>query len=138
MTKNVICTAFGAIGAFIANCFGGWDASIITLLIFIAIDYTTGIICAAVFHKSGKSESGSLKSNACFKGLCRKGMILLLVLVGARLDIVIGSSYIRDGICIAFILNELISITENAVLMGVPIPKVVLNSIEILKNKENK
>lgn len=135
MNKNTICTAFGAIGAFIANCFGGWDASIVTLLIFMSVDYLTGIICAGVFHKSGKSDSGSLESSAGFKGLCRKGMILAIVLIAARLDVTFGFNYIRDGVCIAFILNESISIVENAALMEVPIPKVLTKAINVIKNK---
>ena len=51
------------------------------------------------------------------------------------MDLIIGASYIRDGICIAFIVNEMISITENAALMGVPMPDILLNAIETVKDK---
>ena len=69
------------------------------------------------------------------KGLCRKGVTLLVVLVACRLDLVMGSNFIRDAVVIAFIANETISIIENAGLMGVPIPKVIMRAIEVLKDK---
>jgi len=69
------------------------------------------------------------------KGLIRKGTMLLFVLIGHRLDMAVGSTYIRDAICIAFIANELLSIVENAGLMGVPIPAAITNAIDILKKK---
>lgn len=133
--KNLICANIGLAGSIIASFFGGWTASLSTLLIFMTIDYVTGLITAGVFHKSQKTESGTLESRAGFKGLCRKCMILLFVLIGYRLDIAVGTSYIRDAICIAFITNELISIVENAGLMGVPVPAAILNTIDILKKK---
>ena len=133
--KETIFATIGAVGAFIASLFGGWDAALITLIIFMGIDYATGFVVAAVFHKSTKSETGALESKAGWKGLCRKGMILLLVLVACRSDIVMGSNYVRDAVCIAFIANETVSIVENAGLMGVPIPAVITNAIDILKKK---
>lgn len=133
--KNAICTGIGMTGSFVASFFGGWDASLSTLLIFMLIDYLTGMICAGVFHASTKTDSGALESRAGFKGLCRKGMILLMVLVGHRLDLSIGTSYIRDAICIAFIANELVSIVENAGLMGLPVPSVITKAIDVLNGK---
>lgn len=133
--KSVFVTVCGAVGSVIASFFGGWTASLTTLLIFMLIDYITGLICAGVFHKSKKSETGALESKASFKGLCRKGVIMLIVLMGHRIDLVIGQSYVRDAVCIAFIANETISIIENAGLMGIPIPAVITKSIEILKKK---
>ncbi|MBQ8688223.1 MAG: phage holin family protein [Ruminococcus sp.] len=132
--KETICTALGALGSVIAGFFGGWDASIITLIVFMGIDYITGLIVAAE-KRSPKSSSGGLNSSAGFRGLMKKGVILLLVLVGARLDIILGFTYIRDGVCIAYIINELISITENAGLLGVPLPAALTNAIEILQKK---
>lgn len=133
--KNLIITTIGVIGSFIASLFGGWTASLTTLLIFMGVDYLTGLLVAGVFHQSPKTASGALESRAGFKGLIRKGMILLLVLIGHRLDLAIGASYIRDAICIAFIVNELVSIIENAGLMGIPIPAVITKAIDILQKK---
>lgn len=130
-----ICAGVGLIGSFITTLFGGWDAGLITLIIFMSIDYITGIITAGVFKKSQKTEHGALESRAGWKGLCRKGVTLLIVLVATRLDIVVGSTFIRDAVVIGFVANETISIIENAGLMGVPIPSVLIKAIEILKKK---
>lgn len=133
--KTGICTSIGALGSVVAALFGGWDAALQTLLIFMGIDFAMGIILAGVFRKSGKSESGALESRAGWKGLCRKGVTLLFVLIGARLDVIIGTNYIRDAICIGFIADELISIVENAGLMGIPLPAIVQKAIDILTDK---
>lgn len=137
MIKNAICTALGMAGSFIASCFGGWSAALTTLLIFMAIDYITGLVVAGIFHKSPKTATGGLESKAGLKGLFRKCFMLLFVLIGFRLDMVMGITYIRDAVCIGFIANELLSIVENAGLMGLPIPKVITNAIDILKRKSD-
>ncbi len=136
--KETICAAAGIAGATIASLFGGWDSGLTTLVIFMAVDYITGLICAGVFHKSRKSDTGALESNACFKGLIRKGVTLLIVLVANRLDVAIGTSYIRDAVCIAFSANELISIVENVGLMGVPVPEVITQAIDVLKKERRR
>ncbi len=118
--KNGICTIVGVVGSFIASLFGGWDTALVTLMIFMAVDYITGLVVAGVFHKSPKTDGGTLESRAGWKGLCRKGMTLLVVLVACRLDLIMGSNFIRDATIIAFIANETISIIENAGLMGAP------------------
>lgn len=122
-------------GSLVASLFGGWTASLTTLLIFMGIDYVSGLVVAGVFHNSPKTETGALESRAGFKGLIRKFMILLFVLIGHRLDLAVGTAYIKDAVCIAFMANELISIVENAGLMGLPIPNVITNAIDILKEK---
>ena len=134
--KFTFCTVLGFIGATITNFFGGWDSALATLIIFMAVDYVTGLIVAGIFHKSKKSENGALESNAGLKGLCKKGVMLAVVLVAYRLDVVMGSDIIRNAAVIAFIVNEAISITENAGLMGVPMPKAIIKAIDVLKNNE--
>lgn len=128
--------AVGAVGAGISTAFGGWTSAMTTLLIFMSIDYLTGLMVAGIFKRSQKTKNGALESRAGFKGLCRKGVMLLIVLVACRLDIELHTTYIRDAVCIAFIVNETISIIENAGLMGVPIPKVITKAIELLRSKE--
>ena len=131
--KNIVCGVVGTVGSAIAWLFGGWTMALTTLLIFMGIDYITGVIVAGVFHRSGKSKSGSLSSIAGIKGMAKKGMILLFVLVAYRLDVQLATTYIKDAVCIAFMTNELLSIIENAGLMGVPIPGVIVKAIEVLK-----
>ena len=133
--KQTLCAIWGLIGSAIASFFGGWDAGLATLLIFMAIDYMSGLIVAGVFHTSNKTDTGALESRAGFKGLCRKGMTLLFVLVAYRLDLVIGTNYIRDAVIIAFTANETISLVENAGLMGLPLPAVITKAIDVLQKK---
>lgn len=133
--KSGILTSIGAVGGFVASLFGGWDTALVTLIIFMGVDYLTGLIVAGVFHNSEKTASGTLESRAGWKGLCRKGVSLLVVLVACRLDLVMGSDFIRDAVVIAFIANETISIIENAGLMGVPIPAAITKAIDVLNAK---
>ena len=129
---------FGVVGGFIASLFGGWDAALTTLVIFMGIDYVTGLIVAGVFHNSGKTESGALESRAGWKGLCRKGMTLLIVLIACRLDLIMNTNFVRDAVVIGYIANETISIVENAGLMGLPIPSAITKAIEVLTKKNEK
>lgn len=133
--KGPVVVGIGAVGGVIAGFFGGWDAALITLLIFMGVDYITGLIVAGVFKNSTKTDGGALGSNAAFMGLLRKGMVLLVVLVACRLDIMIGTNFVRDAVVIAYCVNEMLSIVENMGLMGVPIPEAITKAIEILKKK---
>ncbi len=133
--KNILCTAAGVAGSFIASLFGGWDTGIGTLMLFMVIDFFSGLAVAGIFNNSTKTETGALESKASWKGLCRKCMTLLFVLVAHRLDLAIGTNYIRDMVVIGFIANELISIVENAGLMGLPLPAVLIKAIDVLKKK---
>ena len=133
--KNILCTVIGTIGAIISQSFGGWSAALTTLVIFMGLDYITGIIVAGVFKNSTKSENGGLNSLIGWKGLIRKGVTLAIVLVAHRLDMLIGTAYIKDAVIIAFCANELISLIENAGLMGIPIPEVIKKAIEVLKEQ---
>lgn len=132
--KENICTAAGVIGGFFAALLGGWDSALITLVLFMAIDFTTGLIAASM-GKSKHSKTGKLSSKAGWVGLAKKFCILLMVVVGVRIDILIGTNYIRDAVCISFCLNELLSIVENTTLMGVPYPPVFKKAIDVLQTK---
>jgi len=134
--KYPIVSITGIFGSIIAGLFGGWSSAMTTLGIFMVIDLITGFMLALVFHNSPKTEKGTLESKTMFKGLCRKGLILLLLVVAHRLDLIIGADYVQTGVCIAFIVNETISILENIGLMGVPVPKVLKDVIEILNKKK--
>lgn len=136
--KNVLSMGIGVLGAAVTTLFGGWSAGLTTLIFFMGIDYISGLLVAGVFKASTKSETGALNSKAGFKGLCKKGMILLFVLIAYRLDLLIGTDYIRDAAIIGFCVNELISIVENAGLMGIPLPPVLIKTIDVLINREDK
>lgn len=127
----------GVLGGGISTLFGGWSAGLTTLLIFMIIDYFSGFVVAGVFKNSNKSESGALESRAGWKGLTRKCMTLLFVLVAHRLDLLVGTSYIKDAVIIGFCVNELLSIVENAGLMGLPLPPILTRAIDVLTEKIN-
>lgn len=135
MERFSIMAITGLCGSLFVNLFGGWNEAMTTLVLFMTLDYITGIICAGVFGKSTKTEDGGLESKAGYKGIARKCGIIFLVLVACRLDIVLETNYIQDCVIIAFICNETISITENIGLMGVPLPSVVSNAITLLNKK---
>lgn len=128
-------SVIGAIGAAATSLLGGWDAAMKLLIVSMVVDYISGVMVAAVWHNSGKSESGRLESRAGFKGLCRKGMVIGLVLVAHYMDLAIGTQYIRDAIVIGFAANEIFSILENLGLMGIEYPPVIKNALEALKSK---
>ncbi len=136
--KATILTAAGVAGSVISYIFGGWSSAMTTLFICMAIDYITGFSVAAVFKKSPKSQTGALESRAGFKGLLRKGAILLVVLIAHRLDISLGTTFIKDGVITAYILNDTVSIVENVGLMGLPMPKVITKAIDVLKEKADR
>jgi toxin secretion/phage lysis holin len=133
--KNVLYTTAGVVGGFIGSLLGGWDTGIATLVLFMGIDLFSRLAVAGIFKKSAKTETGALESRAGWKGLCRKSMTLLFVLIAYRLDLAIGTNYIRDAVIIGFMANELISIVENAGLMGIPLTGVLTKAIDVLKKK---
>ncbi|MBS5151398.1 MAG: phage holin family protein [Butyricicoccus pullicaecorum] len=134
-TKAALMGGAAVIGAWISELFGGWDTAIVTLMLFMALDYISGLVVAGVFHRSDKTQSGKLDSTACWQGLLKKGMTLVVVLVATQLDNVLGTSFVREAAVIAYIVNETISIIENAGRMGLPIPDTIMKAVEQLQGK---
>lgn len=133
--KFIFLSIVGTIGGAIVEALGGWGEDMNTLIIFMAVDFILGLAIAAVWKKSPKSENGALNSWSAWKGLVRKGVSLLVVLIAHRLDLMIGTDYIRTAVIIAFCTNELISIVESLGIIGLPLPKAITNAIDVLKNK---
>lgn len=133
--KNTFCAVVGLIGGVIATELGGWDSLLKALVIFIFIDYCTGLIVAGVFHASRKTESGTLESRTSMKGLFRKIGILLAVYMAVQLDLVIGTDFVRNTVIVSFVASEGISIVENLGLMGLPMPLILVNALDVLKKK---
>ena len=133
--KDTVCTILGILGSAICWAFGGWDTAMMTLLVCISVDYISGSIVALVFHKSTKTESGAYNSAYGLKGLCKKCLMLLFVVVAVQMDRLLGADYIRDAVCIGFCTNEVLSIVENLGLAGVPMPEAVVKALEQLQKK---
>jgi len=112
-----------ACGGAIAGMLGGWDPLLRVLVTLMAADYITGLL-VAVMGKSAKTEYGGLSSKVGAMGLARKGLMLMVVLVAALMDSVMGtgSAMCRDAACWFYIANEGISILENVGLAGAPDP----------------
>ena len=135
---NAALVCLATAGSVLANLFGGWDAALQVLIGCMAADYITGLVVAGVFKRSPKSEGGALESRAGFKGLLRKGGILMLVLVSVWLDKLLGAAYVRTAVCLFFVANEALSILENLGLMGVPLPGFLKNMLEAMKQEADK
>ena len=135
--KQYLCTAVGMLGAGLAWAFGGWDTALAALLICMGVDYISGSLVALVFHKSTKTETGAYNSAYGIKGLCKKSLTLLFVLVAVQIDRVLAIDYVRDAVCIGFCTNEVISIIENLGLAGIPMPAIVTKALEQLQKKQN-
>lgn len=123
---NMIQMVFTMIGGWLGYFLGGCDGLLVALVIFAAMDYITGVMCA-VADKNLSSEVG-------FKGICRKVLIFMLVGVANILDVqVIGTgSVLRTAVIFFYLSNEGISLLENAAHLGLPIPeklKVVLKQL---------
>ena len=121
-----------AIGGWIDYFLGGKDGMLIALVVFMALDYITGLMCAIMDKK--------LSSAVGFKGICKKVLILMLVGVANILDVhVVGQGSALRGAVIAFYLsNEGLSLLENAAYIGLPIPEKLREILAQLHNRENK
>ena len=134
--KEKLCILSGALGGGLAFLFGPWTSDLGALTVCMAVDLLSGIAVALLFHKSKKTPTGAYSSAYGFKGLCKKAMLLSVVAVGHQMDVVLGTGYIRTALCVGFLSNEILSITENAGLMGIPLPNVLIRALDVLKSKE--
>ncbi len=124
--KGVL-TVVGTLFSIVAN---GLGLSFTILVILQAADYMTGIIAGAV--------KGKLNSAAGFKGIGKKVYVQILVGIVYLLEAnVLGKTHVADGVAIAYIAMEFISITENGGTMGVPIPPQVRRLIELLSKEKD-
>ena len=128
-TTTLIKVLGGAICAIFTTLFGGLDAMLIALLVFITFDYITGIIAAII--------EGNLSSKVGFSGLLKKIVILIIVAVAHTIGQALGISEVRSLVIGFYIANEGLSILENAGRIGVPLPQKLLDILEQLKNDED-
>ena len=133
---ELVAAAGGAIASFFINM----PPLVWILIAVMTIDFVTGLICGAM-GKSNKTENGYISSSTAFAGLLKKALILLIVLLAALLDRAVsaGAGITFDAVmgatCLWFIASEGFSILENAAMMGIPVPKILLKLLEIMKEK---
>lgn len=137
--KETITLTFGAIASLILALFGGWSTALTTLVIFMIVDYGLGLLAAAVFKVSKKTESGGLSSRVGWQGLVRKSLNLTFCLLAVRLDLTLNTgSFIMNTMALGFIANEGLSIIENAGLCGLYIPPIIRKAIDVLIKSSDK
>ena len=129
---NTIQVIFTGVGGWLGWFLGGCDGLLYALVLFVVVDYITGVMCAAADHK--------LSSEVGFKGICRKVLIFLLVGIGHVLDAqIIGTgSVLRTAVIFFYLSNEGVSLLENAGHLGLPIPEKLKIVLEQLHDKAEK
>lgn len=129
--KEIFNSFIAIIGALLTYMFGTWDTCLLVLVYFMALDYCTGLIGAFIQKK--------VSSNIGFKGILKKTTIFIVLIVAVLLDRLLNDStwVFRTLVCYFYIANEGISLLENAVKIGVPIPQKIIDVLEQIKKKEN-
>ncbi|WP_283715837.1 phage holin family protein [Clostridium perfringens] len=129
---NWIQVTFAVVGGWLGYFLGGWDGFLYALLTFVVIDYITGLMCA-VLDKKLSSEVG-------FRGIFKKVLIFSLVAIGHIIDknVIGDGSVIRTAVIFFYLSNEGISILENAVHVGLPVPQKLKDILEQLHNRSDK
>lgn len=135
--KNILLTFVAALGSVFAETFGGWDSFLKALVLFMLVDYITGMAVAFIFHKSQKTKNGGASSKEGFKGIVKKISIFLLVALSVRIDEISGTHYVRNATIFFFLGNEGLSVLENIGLMGVKYPAFIKKALEVIKDKGN-
>ena len=133
--KNTMLALIAGIGSIFSEWLGGWDIFLKTLVIFMVVDYITGLAVAFIFRKSDKTENGGASSRECYKGIVKKMCILALVGVSVGVDNLAGSDYIRNVTILFFLGNEGLSILENIGLMGLKYPHFVKTALEVIRER---
>jgi toxin secretion/phage lysis holin len=128
--RTIFNTFFAWVGSFLTYIFGGWDTCLKVLVLFILMDYLTGVLWAFM-QKNVSSDIGR-------RGILKKATILIVLIVAVLLDRLINNDtwVFRTLVCYFYIANEGISLLENAVKIGVPVPKKLIDTLEQLKKKE--
>ena len=132
---SVVC---GILAGVFSQIFGEWSQDLFALIIFMGVDFVTGILVAILFRKSPKSKNGGLSSKTCWRGIAKKVVTLLMVAVAHQADIILDAGYLRNAVVIAFCASETISIMENASAMGVlpaPVQKIMDKILDMFNNK---
>ena len=129
---NTIQIIFTGVGGWLGYFLGGCDGLLYALVVFVVVDYITGVMCAI--------NNKTLSSAVGFKGICRKVLIFLLVGIANVLDVqVIGTgSVLRTAVIFFYISNEGISLLENAGHLGLPIPEKIKVVLEQLHDRAEK
>jgi len=133
-TEKLLLAIIAGTGSLFAYV-GTWSNQVAALGILMGIDFLVGLAMALFVGKSKKTSSGKVESYACRRGVIKKCVMFLMVYASYTLGKVANVTFLADAVCIAFITSEAISIVEHAAILGLPIPKVLIRVLEVMKEK---
>lgn len=131
--KYIIELIISSLGTLIINIIGKPTDELMILLLLMVIDLITGILVSAVWHKSSKTKSGKLSSRVMFKGIVKKILTLVIVVIAYQLDILLGINVVRYIVIITLIIEEILSIIETITLTGLKVPVIITKALDILE-----
>lgn len=133
--KSIVSIVTGTIGSLFINLIGKPTDDLIILIVLMIIDLIVGFLISAIWQKSSKTDSGKLSSSVMFKGIIKKFFTLVIVVIAYQLDILLAMNVIRHIVIIAFIVEEVLSITENIAITGIKIPTVITKALDVLEKE---
>lgn len=128
----------GIIGSLLINLIGKPTDDLIILIVLMIIDLIVGFLISAIWQKSSKTDSGKLSSTVMFKGITKKFFTLVIVVIAFQLDKLLVMNVIRHIVIISFIVEEILSITENIAITGINIPSIIKKALDVLESEVNK
>lgn len=131
--KNIVSVTAGTIGSLLINLIGKPTDELMILLMLMIIDLITGTLVSAVWHKSSKTKSGKLSSRVMFKGIVKKILTIVIVVIAYQLDILLGINVIRYIVIITLIIEEILSIIETITLTGLKVPAIITKALDVLE-----
>lgn len=135
--KNIVAIVAGAIGSLLINLIGKPTDDLIILIVMMINDLIVGFLISAIWQKSSKTDSGKLSSGVMFKGIVKKFFTLVVVVIAYQLDKLLVMN-VRHIVIIAFIVEEVLSITENIALTGIKIPTIITKALDVLEKEVKK
>lgn len=131
--KYIIELIISTLGTMLINIIGKPTDELMILLMLMIIDLITGTLVSAVWHKSSKTKSGKLSSRVMFKGIVKKILTLVIVVIAYQLDILLGINVIRYIVIITLIIEEILSIIETITLTGLKVPTIITKALDVLE-----
>lgn len=133
--KNIVSIITGAIGSLLINLIGKPTDDLLILIVLMIIDLIVGFLISAIWQKSSKTDSGKLSSSVMFKGIVKKFFTLVIVVIAFQFDKLLVMNVIRHIVIISFIVEEILSITENIAITGIKIPRIVTKALDVLEKE---
>lgn len=133
--KSIVSFITGTIGSLLINLIGKPTDDLLILIILMNIDLVVGFLISAIWQKSSKTDSGKLSSRVMFKGIVKKFLTLVILVISYQLDILLAMNVIRHIAIIAFIIEEIVSVTENIAITGIKIPAIISKALDVLEKE---